>query len=891
MMQNPEQQRLYDSIDDPVIPPWRKWGAYLSERAWGTVREDYSSNGDAWRYFPHDFARSKACRWGEDGLAGWSDCYQTFAFALALWNGKDPILKERLFGLAPYEGNHGEDVKECYFYLDGTPTHSYMKYLYKYPQNTFPYDDLIAENKRRTTKDREYELLDTGIFKENCYFDVFIEYAKLTADDVCIKIEIANRSSEPACLHVLPQIWFRNRWSWTQELQNVPTITLGEKQNTHTSLVLDSSRLGPPDWLSFNYHLPTYYLYGDVPTEMLFTNNESNDERIWGNVSNKTLYVKDAFHRYVIRGEKCINPDQEGTKACFYYKAIQIPPLSSHTIHLRLSPDKLAKPLDQVNATIALRKSEADLFFASIQEKIPSLEEKQIHRQALAGLFWTTQFYIYDVKKWLEGDNPNSSPPTSRYGIRNSHWTNLHAHHLITMPDKWEYPWFASWDTAFHSVILSLADLPFAKRQLSLFLHHEYQHPNGQIPAYEWAFSDANPPVQAWALWDIYQREKKVNKRGDLTFLEMNFLKLMQNFSWWVNKVDRVGNDVFEGGFLGLDNISIIDRSKPLPGGGHIEQSDGTGWMGFFSILMLRIALELSLKNPLFERLAIVYFEHFLGIASAMKATKCRAIDLWDSQDNFFYDVVSYPDGSHQRLKVRSFVGLIPFFCLDSFEEEYLQSFSIFYKHFKLYTQHYREQADRCLTYYSYQGKKKYLFSLLSIDMMQKVLERTWNSEEFLSQNGLRSLSKYHEKNPVLFNGKSVSYEPGESLEKIKGGNSNWRGPIWFPTNFLFLKSLERLKSAIGDDFHITVNGNTYVLTDLSSTLRNRLIALFCKNSDGIRPVHGDSVIFQQDSYWKDLLLFYEHYHGDNGRGLGAAHQTGWSGLVANLIAEPEVNP
>ena len=884
MPKNKETIRIEDSLNKKV-PPWRKWGAYVSERAWGTVREDYSASGDAWNYLPHDMARSKAYRWGEDGLAGWCDFYQTLIFSLALWNGKDPILKERIFGLNPYEGNHGEDVKEYYYYLDATPTHSYMKFLYRFPQHAFPYEQLIEENRKRTTKDREFELIDTGIFSKNEFFDVIVEYAKAAQEDVCIRVEVFNRSDTEASITLLPQLWFRNRWAWTKQWESEPEIQEGPYSSTFQTLFADPKNIPPPDWLSEDYSFSSMYLAGEPADELLFTNNETHCERLYGpGVPSTTPYVKDAFHRYVINKEKCVNPGKKGTKACFLYHEVHIPAKQSKVFKFRLSPQLAKAPLDDVDTIIAERKKEADEYFDSIQPKKMSLEEKQIQRQAFAGVLWSTQFYFYDVKAWLEGDDPALPPPISRYEIRNSHWKHLHGHNLLVMPDKWEYPWFASWDSAFHAVVLSLIDMPFAKYHMAIFLEHKYQHPNGQVPAYEWGFSEANPPVQAWAVWLIYQREKQDKQKTDFDFLEFCFLKLMDNFNWWVNKVDHLGNNVFEGGFLGLDNISIIDRSKPLPRGGFFEESDGTGWMGFFSLVMLRMALELAKQKPLFEKLAMVYLEHFISIANAMQGTRARPVDLWDEQDGFFYDTLCHTDGTHLRMKVRSFVGLIPFFSIEFFEIDELKQFPDFYAHFLLYIRHFHKLVGRCITEYVVDGKKRYLFSLMTIEQMRKVLEKAWDPDEFLSPFGLRSLSKFHEKHPFMFHGTTVGYEPGESLEKIKGGNSNWRGPIWFPVNYLFIRALRRLSDTVGPSFQVQVQGKEMALGSMVDDLRERLVALFRKDPSGQRPIYRDSGL--QDPLWHDYIQFFEHYHGDTGRGLGASHQTGWSALVANIIQD-----
>jgi hypothetical protein len=841
----------------------KKWGAYVSERSWGSVREDYSPDGDAWKYFPHDLARSKAYRWGEDGLAGLCDDQQRLVFSLALWNGKDPILKERLFGLDSWEGNHGEDVKECYFYLDATPSHSYLSYLYKYPHGEFPYNRMVEENKRRSTLDREFELLDTGIFNESRYFDVFVTYAKADDEDICIRLDIYNRGPEVADIYILPQLLFRNTWSWDPTLGSVPNIRTGPTGKNFTTLLAEGSM----------------YLYGDVPTKLLFTNNETNNERVW-KVPNRTPYVKDAFHRYVIRKEACVHPE-EGTKACFYYEKVSIPAGKSHSIRMRLSSEALKAPLDDVDRVIAQRKKDADDFYQSIRPKNATEEQEKIQRQALSGLLWSTQFYMYDVKTWLKGDNPQHPPPASRLEGRNHDWKHLQAMDLISMPEKWEYPWFAAWDLAFQTVALSLVDEEGAKQQLKMVMQMQYLHPNGQIPAYEWSFSDLNPPVQAWAAWTLYEKQEK----KDREFLEVCFLKLIRNFGWWVNKIDRLGNNFFEGGFLGLDNISVIDRSKPLPNGDMIEQSDGTGWMGFFALMMMKIALKLAETDPAYQDPAANFLEHFLLIARAMESTPKRAAAMWDDKDGFFYDLVLYPDGRSVPLKIRSFVGLIPFFSIDFFDEGYFSRFPLFHKHFESFSTKYFSAFKKCITPLdAISDKKGYLFSLMNISQMKRVLERVWNPEEFLSEHGLRSLSKYHEKNPLIFEGSKVGYEPAESLEKIKGGNSNWRGPIWFPTNYLFLCALHRLQKGVGDT--LKIKGQP--LSVLIQSLSTRLISLFEVGISGNRPVHGDAQIFGQDPYWKDLILFYEHYHGDTGRGLGGSHQTGWSSLVANIIDELE---
>jgi hypothetical protein len=749
-----------------------------------------------------------------------------------------------------------------------------MKYLYKYPQREFPYQKLIDENRKRGTQEREYELLDTGVFEESRYFDIFIEYAKAAPEDTAIRIEIFNRGPEAATLHVLPQLFFRNQWSWEKEGQRlIPEIKEGPLSQTFTSLYADPSNLPPLSGVSFEYRREPIYLYADPGAELLFTNNETHFKKLY-NAENRTSYVKDAFHRHIIGKERCVNEEKTGTKAAFHYE-VEIGPGASKVFHLRLSPETLKNPLKEIDKTIALRKKEADEFYSEIQSSKGSEDDKKIQRQAYAGMIWSKQFYNYRVERWFEGDPAFPPPPESRENIRNNHWRHLNANMVISMPDKWEYPWFAAWDLCFHAVTFATVDPALAKEQVRLLLKHQYMHPSGQIPAYEWGFSDLNPPLQAWAALRIYRMEGS----QDIDFLEDVFLKLIMNFTWWVNKVDKEGNNFFEGGFLGLDNISVIDRSKPLQDGGQFEESDGTGWMGFFSLTMMRIALELTKKRPHFEGIALKFFEHFVYIAQAFQTSKGKDIPMWDEKDGFFYDVISYPDGRHDRLKIRSFVGIIPLYAVEFLDEEEMQQFPIFYANAHLFM---REKEAACKTcIYPDQGKKgRYLLSLMEPDQIGKSFEKIWDPEEFFSPFGLRSISKFHEKNPLSFEGSCVSYEPGESLEKVKGGNSNWRGPIWLPINFLVLEALQRYSEALGDEW------KEIRFKPLIAKLRNCLIDLFRITAENKRPVHGDSPLFHTDPHWKDLLLFYEHYHGDNGRGLGASHQTGWSGLVATLIAE-----
>lgn len=881
-MPTEEYKRLNEETSGP-IPLWKKWGAYVSERQWGTVREDYSSQGKAWGYLSHELARSKAYRWGEDGLAGFCDLYQLLVFSPAFWNGKDPILKERLFGLSPHEGNHGEDVKELYYYLDATPTHSYMRYLYKYPQSEFPYERLVQENQKRTALDPEFELIDTGIFDNHCYFDVFITYAKAGHDDICVEIKAFNRGNESAPLHMLPQLWFRNRWTWDGK-PAAPFIKHDASERGFQCLYVNCAKMSL-EFVPFEYHLPNLYLYGTSGASLLFTENETNNVKVW-NEKNSTPFVKDAFHRHVIHAEDCVNPELRGTKAAFHYQ-FEIPPGESRSVFLRLTSKEMANPFADIEEVISLRKKEADLFYESIHSPGMNRDEKLIQRQAYAGLIWTQQFYCYRVNQWLKGDPAFPPPPSSRYHLRNRHWRHFYSSDIISMPDKWEYPWFASWDLAFQAVALGRVDMEFAKGQMRLLLSHAFQHPNGQIPAYEWSFSDLNPPVQAWGVWELYQMDKQTKGKGDIEFLESQFLKLVYNFGWWVNVVDRFGNNFFEGGFLGLDNISIIDRSEQLLGGGRIEQSDGTGWMAFFSLTLMRMALELARENCSYRVLATIFFEHFVYISAAMEETDSRLLRMWDEEDGFFYDIISYPNGDHQQLKVRSMVGLIPFFSIDFIFEDDLKHFPRFHDNFHMFLKQKKNLTDKCITEIVLDGKKGFLLSLMKPDQMKKILRYVWQQDEFRSPYGLRSLSKYHEKNPYFYSDICVNYEPGESTERIKGGNSNWRGPIWMPTSYLMLESLKKLNEIMGDDFIIEAPGEeSTTLSNMISVYRKSLISIFLKDSNGRRPVHGDTCFYANHPHWKDLVLFYEHFHAETGRGLGASHQTGWSGLIASLIGE-----
>ena len=884
-----ELERLYEKTDASVRP-WRKWGPYVSERAWGTVREDYSADGNAWAYFPHDHARSRAYRWGEDGLAGICDRYQVLCFALALWNGRDPILKERMFGCVASEANHGEDVKEYYFYLDSTPTHSYMKFLYKYPQAEFPYERLIRENRSRGAHEPEFELLDTGVFDDNRYFDVFVEYAKASSEDIVIRIEAFNRGPSDATLHLLPHLWFRNTWAWYPEPRPEPSVTPGPSGAGFNSLKATDAE--PVRGIAFEYLLGTRYLYAEEGGLPLFTFNETNGPRIWGAESRRP-YVKDAFHRYVVNGERgAVNPEPRGTKACLHYANLNVPAGGSVVVRLRLTDEVLKEPLRDVDEIIAERRREADEFYEELHPPKATEDERRVQRQALAGMLWSKQIYIYDVNVWFDGDNPAWPPPESRRRIRNVHWKHLNSMRVMSMPDKWEYPWFAAWDLAFHTVPLALVDAEYAKDQLWMLLFEQFQHPNGQLPAYEWEFSDLNPPVHAWAVWRVYNMDRLRTGVADRDFLERCFHKLLINFAWWVNKVDAQGNNVFEGGFLGLDNITVFDRSHTLPEGAHLEQSDATGWMGMFCLNLMRIALELAKENRVYEALATKFFQHYAYIGAAMKQKQTGAggiLEMWSERDRFFYDVLARADGTHQKFRVRSLVGLIPLYAVERLEEDWIKPFKIFTGHFEWFLENRQDIVQRSVTTVEHNGKRVHVLAIVNPEQMRGLLERVWDPSEFRSEYGLRSLSKWHERNPFRFGDAQVGYEPGESRELLKGGNSNWRGPVWFPTTFMMIESLRKLGKAYGQQFAVEspVAGETPVkLNEMARGFAERLIGLFTRQRDGRRPAHGRYEKFQTDPHWRDLILFYEYFHGDTGMGLGASHQTGWSGLVASLIDE-----
>ncbi|MBX3054257.1 MAG: hypothetical protein KF753_22480 [Caldilineaceae bacterium] len=877
-----EQRRLTEYREQ--ISNWKHWGPYLSERAWGTVREDYSEHGDAWDYFPHDHARSRAYRWNEDGLAGISDRNQFLCFAPALWNGRDLILKERLFGLTGPEGNHGEDVKEVYFYLDSTPTHSYMKMLYKYPQAAFPYAELVAENQQRGMEEAEYELLDTGIFAEDRYFDVFVEYAKADMDDILIHIQVVNRGPDAAACHLLPTLWFRNTWSWGYpngpmgDAPGKPHLACRAEAGGHQAIAVHHPTLG------------RYTLYADSAPKLLFTENESNLEHLFG-VANSTPFVKDAFHRYLIQGEEsAVNPAQTGSKAAVHYP-LHLAAGESQSLHLRLCQGSNAAPFADFAAVFATRQAEADEFYAALQPPALTDDARNVQRQALAGMLWSKQIYYYDIPQWLHGDPAGPPPPPARVLARNHGWDHLNNFDIISMPDKWEYPWYATWDLAFHCIPLALVDVDFVKRQLELIAREWYMHPNGALPAYEWAFDDANPPVHAWAALRVYKMEKAQQGKGDRSFLEGIFHKLLLNFTWWVNRKDKDDRNVFQGGFLGLDNISVFDRSADLPTGGHIDQSDGTAWMGFYSLKMLEIALELALDDPVYQDIATKFFEHFLRIAHAMSDAGGQGHSLWNKDDQFFYDALHLPDGTIVPLRVRSLVGLLPLIAVAVLEPECMERMPDFSRRVQWFVQNRPQLVGHMASIETPGRGERHLAAILTPDRLRAVLRYLLDEEEFLSPHGIRSLSKYHESHPyrIHVGGRtfSVDYEPAESRSGLFGGNSNWRGPVWFPINYLIIESLLRYDEYYGDDFTVefpTGSDQRMTLAEVAAELSQRLQRLFLRDEEGERPIFSGQPSYQNDPHWRDCLYFHEYFHGENGAGLGAIHQTGWTGLVADLI-------
>jgi hypothetical protein len=870
-----EQRRL----DGEARSHWKRWGPYLSERAWGTVREDYSPHGTAWEYFPHDHARSRVYRWNEDGLAGICDRRQTVCLALALWNGQDPILKERLFGLTGNEGNHGEDVKEYYFYLDSTPTHSYMKFLYKYGQRAYPYADLVETNRRRSRQEPEYELIDTGYFEGSRYFDVVVEYAKAGPDDILVRVTATNRGPEPAPLHVLPTVWFRNTWSWEP---GATRPRLWQADASRARIEIDHPDTG------------RRALVFDGSPQLLFTENETNAHRLFGAPS-PTPFVKDGINDYVVGGTgNAVNPARTGTKAAGHY-AFDIAPGASAVVRLRLTD---AAPADgsvgsDFDFVFADRIREAGEFYGTVIPRGLGDDARLVMRQALAGMLWSKQFYNYDVARWLKGDPNQPEPPAERRRGRNAAWPQLANEDVISMPDKWEYPWYAAWDLAFHCVALALVDSAFAKSQLVLMLREWYMHPNGQLPAYEWAFGDVNPPVHAWAAWRVYKIEKRRTGTGDRAFLERVFHKLLLNFTWWVNRKDAEGMNVFQGGFLGLDNIGVFDRSAPLPTGGHLEQSDGTSWMGMYTLNMLAIALELAQDDPVYEDVATKFLEHFLYIANAMNHMGDDGIELWDEADGFYYDVLHLGNGSHFPLRVRSMVGLIPLFAVETLEPSLLEKLPGFRKRLEWFLQHRPDLTGNVASVRAPGVGERRLLSIVNLERLRRVLTVMLDEQEFLSPFGVRALSRAHHEHPyTLTVGEQVhrvDYEPGESSTGLFGGNSNWRGPIWFPVNFLLVESLQRLHHYLGVDFTVecpTGSGRQMSLAQVAAEISQRLTRLFLRDGNGRRPVYGDVEMFQRDPHWNDLIQFHEYFHGDNGRGVGASHQTGWTGLVAKLLQQ-----
>jgi hypothetical protein len=858
---------------------WKKWGPYLSERQWGTVREDYSSNGDAWNYITHEMARSKAYRWGEEGIGGISDSKQHICLSFAFWNHKDKMLKERIFGLTNTEANHGEDVKEMYYYLDSTPTHSYMKMLYKYPQNAFPYDKLRQENARRGKGEPEYEIMDTGIFNNDEYFDIFIEYAKADQEDIQIRLTIHNRGPKDAPITVLPTIVYRNTWSWGYADFDYKPMMNGIANRI---IEVNHRKHG-----KYNYYL-------DQPDELLFCENETNFKRLYGTV-NTNPYPKDGINDYIVSGNKSatVNPNSIGSKAAGRYTRM-IKAGESETIRLRFVNHSISEPFGGFDDLFDKRIREADEFYGEIQKDVKDKELLSIQRQAYAGMLWSKQFYYYNVYEWLKGDPSHPEPAFGRKWGRNSGWKHLYSANLISMPDKWEYPWFAAWDLAFHCIPLARVDADFAKRQLEILLREYYMHPNGQIPAYEWNFSDVNPPVHAWATWKVYEIDREQNDgEGDIEFLEKIFHKLLLNFTWWVNQKDETGNNIFSGGFLGLDNIGVFDRSTPMPFGGQLEQADATGWMAMYTLNMLRIAVEISLKQPVYQDMASKFFEHFLHIAGAMEAMgdKNSTISLWDEDDQFYYDVIHIPNGQSILLKVRSIVGLIPLFAVEILDPQMLDKMPIFKRRVEWVLAN-RPDLARLISRWFESGKgENRLLAILRGHRMKMIMKRMLDEQEFLSTYGVRALSKYHEENPYKFyiNGEvlQVGYSPAEALTDIMGGNSNWRGPIWFPLNYLIFDSLMKFHSYYGDDYEVeypTNSGNLTTIDQAAMGIADRLIDIFRKDENGHRAAFGKDEKLQNDPHFKDYILFYEYFHGENGRGCGANHQTGWTGLVAELI-------
>ncbi len=876
-MSTAEHRRLDETRERTAH--WRRWGPYLSERQWGTVREDYSPHGIAWEFFPHEHARSRAYRWGEDGLGGISDNHQRLCFAVSLWNGRDPILKERLFGLTGNEGNHGEDVKEYYYYLDSTPTHSYMKFLYKYPQAAYPYTWLVEENRRRDRRRPEFELIDAGAFDDNRYFDVVVEYAKGAPDDILIRLTVTNRGPESAELHLLPTLWFRNTWSWEA---GTPRPRLEAAGSTAAQATIEATHAS----------LGRRWLACEGTPELLFTENETNVARLWGG-HNASPYVKDGINDYVVEARKeAVNREQVGTKVAAWYR-LTVAPGGSVQVRLRLSDAAYTDAFGaEFEATFARRLEEAHEFYAKIYPVRLSLDGRRVMRQALSGMLWSKQFYHYHVHRWLDGDPAGPPPPPGRHEGRNHEWVHLYNEDVISMPDKWEYPWYAAWDLAFHVIALAIVDPEFAKSQLVLFLREWYMHPNGQIPAYEWAFGDVNPPVHAWAALRVYKIEKRVRGVADRAFLERVFHKLLLNFTWWINRKDAEGKNIFQGGFLGLDNIGVFDRSAPLPGGGHLEQSDGTSWMGMYCLNMLAIALELAKENPAYEDVASKFFEHFVYIAHATHDMGATGVDLWNEEDGFFYDVL-HSDGHHQSLRVRSMVGLIPLFAVETLEPEIVNRLDGFRRRMQWFIDNHPEFAEHVQERKKPNGGVRRLLSIVTHQQLPRVLRIMLDEAEFLSPYGVRAVSRHHRDHPYVLEidgiEHRVDYEPAESSSGLFGGNSNWRGPIWFPVNYLLIEALQKFHHFYRDEVTAelpTGSGTALNLWDVAAELSRRLTRIFLRDASGRRAVFGGAEKFQLDPHWRDHLLFYEYFHGDNGAGIGASHQTGWTGIVAKLLQQ-----
>jgi hypothetical protein len=873
---------------------WRRWGTYLSERQWGTVREDYSENGDAWGYLSHEDACKRVYRWGEDGLLGLSDNRGLFHFAVALWNGKDPILKERLFGLTGPEGNHGEDVKELYYYLDATPTHSYAKALYKYPHAAFPYDELRQRARQSGRGGREPEIVDTGVFDGGAYFDVAVEYAKGDVEDILIRVSVTNRGPK-ALLDVLPTAWLRNTWRWTPQSEpgsGGPETSPGEIPARPILRALPDRSDDVRGILLEHRHLGQRWLFAEGATKSLFTENESNAARLWG-ARNLAPYVKDAFHDYVVLGDlNAVNPAQLGTKAAFHYR-VTLAQSETFVIRLRLTNRPLNLPFSDYNALVQAKIADADEFYAASAPVSLSAEQRAIYRQAIAGLLWSKQFYHLDVDRWLRGDPTFPPPPVARKGGRNREWVHLYNSEVLSVPDKWEYPWYAAWDLAFHCIPIALVDPDFAKQQLTLLLREWYMHPNGELPAYEWSFSDVNPPVHAWAALRVYQIDRRAAGHADRPFLEGVFHKLMLNFTWWVNRKDTAGNNVFQGGFLGLDNIGVFDRSNALPAGGMLEQADATSWMGMYCLNLLTISLELAKENPSYQDVATKYFEHFLFIAHAMRSGAGEGIKLWDEEDGFFYDVLRHPDGSCFPLRVRSMVGIIPLFAVETLEPTAMDRFPAFVKRMRWFIENRPELARSVVCIDDEGSGGRRLLSILDREKLVRVLSRVLDEKEFLSPYGVRALSREHKDHPYVANiggaWNRVEYEAAESSTGLFGGNSNWRGPIWFPVNFLLIESLQKFHHYYGDSLRVecpTGSGNMMTLWQVACELSERLTKLFLRGPDGRRPADGESERNRSDPDFRDYVTFYEYFNGDTGEGLGASHQTGWTALVAKLLQQ-----